>query len=233
MDNRRIRLLLADDQVLFVESLRRVIQTIDDSIEVIAVAATGVQAVEMAQTLQPDIILLDVRMPEMDGVQAVKQIRKHNPEAKVIMLTTFDNDEYVYEALARGAVGYLLKDIQPDKLVDSIRAVAAGAVLMAESVALKVIGRAAGSGAARMEPEKTGKQAPIPSRPDWYHDLSYREREVAAFLAEGFDNHEIAANMFLAEQTVRNHVSSLYAKLGVRDRIKLVEKLRTHFGNHP
>ena len=225
MDNAPIRVLLADDQVLFVESLRRVIEALDPSIIVVAVVYDGKEAVECALNLSPDIVILDVRMPTMDGVKAAKLIREGNPKSKLIMLTTFDDDDYFYEALAQGAVGYLLKDIQPQKLVDAIRAVASGSVLMAEAVATKVIGTATAHKIGRTE-------VLTDSRPAWYAELSYREREVASLLARGMDNHEISASMFLAEQTVRNHVSAIYMKLDVKDRVKLIEKLRPFFEGH-
>jgi DNA-binding NarL/FixJ family response regulator len=226
MDNAPIRVILADDQVLFVESLRRVIEALDPSILIVAVAYNGKEAVERALSLRPDIVILDVRMPLMDGVKAAKLIHEGNPKSKLIMLTTFDDEDYFYKALTQGAVGYLLKDIQPQKLVDAIRAVASGSVLMAEAIATKVIGTAAAHKIERME-------APRPttdSRPEWYGELSYREREVASLLARGMDNREIAGSMFLAEQTVRNHVSAIYTKLDAKDRVKLIEKLRPFFG---
>lgn len=217
-----IRVLLADDQKLFVESLRRVIETVDPTISIIGVAENGEEAVGMALEMQPDIAILDVRMPIMDGVHAAQAIKEQAPETKLIMLTTFDDDQYVFEALAKGAVGYLLKDIEPEKLVDAIHAVASGAVLMAGTVASKVFTQMVSPGAGKPIPIK----AAMIERPTWYHTLSYREREVAALLAKGLDNHEIASVMFLAEQTVKNHISAIYTKLCVKDRLKLVEKLR-------
>jgi len=222
MEHNAIRVLLADDQVLFIESLKRVIETMDPAISVVGIAHDGEEAIRMARELEPDLVILDVRMPKIDGVHAVEHIRRLQGQSKIIMLTTFDDDEYVHEALAKGACGYLLKDIEPQKLVDAIRAAAAGTVLMSETIASKVIAQMLSKTS-----EKT-QFAPrlMKSRPDWYHELSYREREVAMLLAKGLDNHEISNLMFLAEQTVKNHVSSLYKKLSVKDRTQLIEKLK-------
>jgi len=214
--------LLADDQELFAESLARVVVTLEPDIRVVGIAKNGAECVQMAKLLDPDIVLLDVRMPEVDGVEAVRMIHQQNPRSKVIMLTTFDDDEYVYEALRNGAVGYLLKDMKPEKLVADMRAVATGSVLMAESVAMKLLGKPLRENGVVRE---SGTQE-LPPRPVWWHDLSYREREVASYLSKGFDNREIAAAMFLADQTVRNHVSSIYTKTGLTDRVKLVELLK-------
>lgn len=210
--------MLADDQVLFIQSLKRVIESLDQDIEVVGIAYDGEEAIRMARELQPDITILDVRMPKIDGVHAVEHIRNLHPQSKIIMLTTFDNDDYVHEALAKGACGYLLKDIEPQKLVNAIRAVAAGTVLMSETIANKII--------AQMISQTQAKPRLMKSYPDWYHELSYREREVAVLLAKGLDNHEISNTMFLAEQTVKNHISSLYKKLNVKDRTLLIQKLK-------
>jgi len=222
MGTKPIRLVLADDQVLFIESLKRVIETLDPGISVLGIAHDGEEAIRMTRELKPDLVILDVLMPKIDGVHAVEHIRKLEPQSKIIMLTTFDDDEYVHEALAKGACGYLLKDIDPQKLVDAIHAVASGTVLMSETIASKVIAQMLAKGS-----EKTsGKPRLMKSRPDWYHELSYREREVAMLLAKGLDNHEISNLMFLAEQTVKNHVSSIYKKLDAKDRSQLIEKLK-------
>jgi DNA-binding NarL/FixJ family response regulator len=222
MSHKTIRVVLADDQVLFIESLKRVIEALDEGITVVGIAMDGEEAIRLARELEPDLVILDVRMPKIDGVHAVEHIRNLQPQSKILMLTTFDDDEYVHEALAKGACGYLLKDIEPQKLVDAIRAVAAGTVLMSETIASKVI--------AQMLSKTSGKGSSpsrlMKSRPDWYHELSYREREVALLLAKGLDNHEISNLMFLAEQTVKNHVSSIYKKLDVKDRAELIEKLK-------
>lgn len=222
MGHKIIRVLLADDQVLFIESLKRVIETLDPDISIVGIAFDGEEAIRMARELEPDLVILDVRMPKIDGVHAVEHIRQLQINSKIIMLTTFDDDEYVHEALAKGACGYLLKDIEPQKLVDAIRAVASGTVLMSETIAFKVITQMLSKTSEKgLSPSRLMK-----SRPDWYHNLSYREREVAMLLAKGLDNHEISNLMFLAEQTVKNHVSSIYKKLNVKDRVQLIEKLK-------
>lgn len=220
--NDKIKILLADDQVLFIQSLKRVIESLDQDIEVVGIAYDGEEAIRMARDLQPDITILDVRMPKIDGVHAVEHIRNLHPQSKIIMLTTFDNDDYVHEALAKGACGYLLKDIEPQKLVNAIRAVAAGTVLMSETIANKIIAHMVSQTSDKIQ----AKPKLMKSFPDWYHELSYREREVAVLLAKGLDNHEISNTMFLAEQTVKNHISSLYKKLNVKDRTLLIQKLK-------
>ncbi|WP_304223698.1 response regulator transcription factor [Gracilinema caldarium] len=224
MNHNTIRILLADDQVLFIQSLKRVIESLDQDIEVVGIAYDGEEAIRMARELQPDITILDVRMPKIDGVHAVEHIRNLHPQSKIIMLTTFDNDDYVHEALAKGACGYLLKDIEPQKLVNAIRAVAAGTVLMSETIANKIIAQMVSQ--TQTSDKIQAKPRLMKSYPDWYHELSYREREVAVLLAKGLDNHEISNTMFLAEQTVKNHISSLYKKLNVKDRTLLIQKLK-------
>jgi len=163
MSHKTIRVGLADDQVLFIESLKRVIEALDEGITVVGIAMDGEEAIRLARELEPDLVILDVRMPKIDGVHAVEHIRNLQPQSKILMLTTFDDDEYVHEALAKGACGYLLKDIEPQKLVDAIRAVAAGTVLMSETIASKVI--------AQMLSKTSGKGSSpsrlMKSRPDW------------------------------------------------------------------
>jgi DNA-binding NarL/FixJ family response regulator len=158
---------------------------------------------------------MDVRMPVMDGVEATRRIREAHPEARIMMLTTFEDDEYVQEALEHGAAGYILKDIPPAELIASIRVVAGGAFLIAPSVAKSLIHRA------YLKPEFS----PTPE-PEWLRQLSRREREILGRLVEGRSNKEIAAELFIAEQTVRNHISVIYDKTGVDDRAQAVRLAR-------
>jgi len=210
-----IRVLLVDDQALFVESLRTVIEHSADDIEIVGIARNGAQAVEAMAAAPADLVVMDVRMPIMDGVEATKRIREAHPEARIMMLTTFEDDEYVQEALEHGAAGYILKDIPPAELIASIRVVAGGAFLIAPSVAKSLIHRA------YLKPEFS----PTPE-PEWLRQLSRREREILGRLVEGRSNKEIAAELCIAEQTVRNHISVIYDKIGVDDRAQAVRLAR-------
>ncbi|HUW42029.1 MAG TPA: response regulator transcription factor [Rectinemataceae bacterium] len=211
----RIRVLLVDDQALFVESLRTVLERSAEDIEVVGIARNGAQAVEAVAAAACDLVVMDVRMPVMDGVEATKRIRAIRPDARIMMLTTFEDDEYVKEALEHGAAGYILKDIAPAELIASIRVVAGGAFLIAPSVAKSLIRRA------YLKPEFS----PTPE-PEWLRQLSRREREILGHLVEGRTNKEIAAELCIAEQTVRNHISVVYDKMGVPDRAQAVRLAR-------
>jgi DNA-binding NarL/FixJ family response regulator len=176
----------------------------------VAVARNGAEAVEAMKELCADLVVMDVRMPVMDGVEAARLILERDPSARIMMLTTFEDDEYVKEALEHGAVGYLLKDIAPAELIASIRAVASGAFLIAPSVAKNLLKRAY---------LKSEAEAPPP---EWYGDLSRREKEILEQLVEGSSNKEIASALCIAEQTVRNHISSIYDKMGADDRSQAI-----------
>jgi DNA-binding NarL/FixJ family response regulator len=208
----KIRVILADDQVLFVESLKSVIESRSDSIEVVGVAYDGKRAVELVRSLHPDVALLDVRMPVMDGVEATSIIRRDCPATQVVILTTYDDEVYVHEALSKGAVGYLLKETQPSNLIMCIMAVKEGSVMISPAVARKLVkrlGSLPGGGPAEVSA-------------DWLDDLTKREKEVLLLLSTGLNNKDIAEKLFIEEQTVRNHVSMIYSKIGVHDRIELM-----------
>ena len=204
-----IRVLLVDDQVLFAESLKGVLEVRHPDIEVVGIAHDGNEALEMARSKDPEVILMDVRMPGMDGVKATKRIHDELPWKRIIMLTTFDDDEYVQEALSFGAVGYVLKNIPVQDLVDSIRLVHEGAFLVSSTIASKI---------ARKFTVRTVPENHDPSFPQWFQELTRREKEILFLMANGLDNKEIADRLFMAEQTTRNHVTAIYAKLGVHDR---------------
>jgi DNA-binding NarL/FixJ family response regulator len=207
--------LLADDQALFAQSLRTVIERSTEDMEVVAVARNGAEAVEAMKELGADLVVMDVRMPVMDGVEAARLILERDPCARIMMLTTFEDDEYVKEALEHGAVGYLLKDIPPAELIASIRAVASGAFLIAPSVAKNLLKRA-----------YLKSEDPVAPLPEWYGELSRREREILEQLVGGSSNKEIASALFIAEQTVRNHISVIYDKLGADDRSQAIRMAR-------
>jgi DNA-binding NarL/FixJ family response regulator len=207
-----IRVLVADDQAL-VRAGFCVILDAADGIAVVGEAANGVEAVAGAAAHQPDVVLMDIRMPEMDGLEATRLITGDRPEGagpKVVMLTTFDLDDYVYEALRAGASGFLLKDAPRHDLIAAVRAAAAGDALLAPSVTRLLI-----EAFARRPPATT----PSPSR---LASLTARERDTLLLLARGRSNAEIAGDLFVSEATVKTHIGHLLAKLGLRDRVQAV-----------
>ncbi|RLC54054.1 MAG: DNA-binding response regulator [Chloroflexi bacterium] len=206
-----IRVLLADDQQLMREGLRVLLDLTPD-IRVVGEAGNGAEAVERVQALQPDVVLMDVRMPGLDGVAATRRLHKACPDVKVIILTTFDDDEYVFEGLRAGAVGYLLKDVPSEQLAEAIRAAARGEAFIQPSVARKVVAEFA----RLTEREHRRREQPL------VEPLSARELEVLALVAEGLSNREIGERLFITPGTVKNHVSNVLAKLGVRDRTQAI-----------
>jgi DNA-binding NarL/FixJ family response regulator len=204
-----IRVLLCDDQALFRSGFRMILEARPD-IEVVGEAEDGLQAVELALGTKPDVILMDVRMPHLDGVEATRRITESDNEARVIVLTTYDLDEYVYDAIRAGASAFLLKDVQPTQLVEAIRVVARGEALLAPSVTRRLLDRFA-----RSLPE-----AGPP--PEALSSLTEREVEVLRLMAGGLSNAELAERLVLSEATVKSHVSNVLRKLGVRDRVQAV-----------
>ena len=205
-----IRVLLCDDQALVRSGFRMILETRED-LEVVGEAEDGVQALELTWRQLPDVVLMDVRMPRLDGVEATRRLVEAGSEARVLILTTFDLDEYVFEALRAGASGFLLKDVQPAQLVDAVRVVARGEALLAPTVTRRLLDRFA----------RSLPGAPEPPAPE-LAALTEREREVLALLAEGLSNAELAERLFLSETTVKTHVSSILRKLGLRDRVQAV-----------
>jgi DNA-binding NarL/FixJ family response regulator len=201
-----IRVLLVDDQKLMREGLR-VLLELEPDLQVVGEAENGATALEAYATYQPAVVLMDVRMPGMDGVEATWRLRERWPAARIIILTTFDDDEYVFEGLRAGALGYLLKDVSGTDLAQAIRTVAAGGALIEPSVAQKVLAEFA-----RLAPPARSPDVGLPE------PLSEREREILDLLAQGFSNREIGARLSLAEGTVKNYVTTILQKLGVRDR---------------
>jgi len=209
-----IRVLLVDDQKLMREGLR-VLLELEPGLEVVGEAEDGQAALENYATLQPDVVLMDIRMPGMDGVEATWRLRERWPQARVIILTTFDDDEYVFEGLRAGALGYLLKDVSGQELAEAVRTVAAGGALIEPSVARKVLAEFA-----RLAPPARPLAEALPE------PLSGREREVLRLLGQGLSNREIAAHLSLAEGTVKNYVTGILQKLGVRDRTQAAVRAR-------
>ena len=197
----RIRLLLADDQVLFRQGLRTILESEPD-LQVVGEAGDGLEAVELARTRQPDVVLMDIRMPRMDGVEATRRIREAGG-TEVVILSTYDDDELVFEALRVGAAGYLLKDFPAEELIKAIRTVHhGGGVLIPPPIAAKVVA----------ELRRRGGDA-TPHEP-----LTAREEEILGLVARGLSNREIAETLYLSEGTVKNALSRIYAKLRARDR---------------
>ena len=198
-----IRILLVDDQSIVREGLSSLLQTHDD-LEVIAEAENGKVAIEQAIALQPDIILMDIRMPVMDGVAAIKILAKNAPEIKILVLTTFDDDEYVSKAIAFGASGYLLKDTPSKELAQAIRAVNKGYSQIGPGLLAKAV---------LQHPDPSP-----PALPPQLTQLTTRETEVLRLIASGYNNKEIAAQLYITERTVKNHVNSILRSLDLRDR---------------
>jgi DNA-binding NarL/FixJ family response regulator len=205
-----IRVLLCDDQALVRSGFRMILDARED-LEVVGEAEDGLQAIALARKLDPDVILMDVRMPELDGVEATRRLVAGGSRARILILTTFDLDEYVYEAIRAGASGFLLKDVQPSQLVDAIRVVAAGEALLAPTVTRRLLDRFADT-----------LQADDGTRPPSLDSLTEREREVLKLLASGLSNAELAERLFLSETTVKSHISSVLRKLDLRDRVQAV-----------
>jgi len=207
-----ITLLLVDDQALFREGLRTLL-SIQPDFDIVGEAANGEEALLIASTKQPAVVLMDLQMPVLDGVAATRRLRSSQPACKVIVLTTFDDDDYVFEGLRAGAVGYLLKDAPSEKLVEAIRAAARGESFLQPSVAAKVIAEFARVTDKRVHPPAT-----------LVEPLTDRELEILSLIARGDSNKEIAAALLIAEGTVKNHVTSILGKLAVRDRTQAALK---------
>ncbi|MFF4614593.1 response regulator [Nonomuraea jabiensis] len=239
---RAIRVLLVDDQELMRQGLRKMLE-IEDGIEVAGEAADGEEALLVAAECRPDVALVDARMPRMDGVELISHLSARHPGVAAIVLSTFDEDDYIFGSLRGGAVGYLLKDCTPEELVDSVRRAGRGETVLASPVAARLIaelrrtppapapptGRAVPTGPAM----PTGQAAPtgraMPTGQAVPRDqgrLSAREAQVAALIAVGASNREIAARLRITEGTVKNHVSSLLRKYGLRDRTRLALHLK-------
>ena len=205
-----IRVLLCDDQALVRSGFRMVLEARED-MRVIGEADDGIQAVALAGHARPDVILMDIRMPNMDGVEATRRLVAAGNPARILILTTYDADEYVFEALRAGASGFLLKDIRPVELVEAIRVIARGEALLAPTVTRRLLDRFA-----HTLPAAGAVADPALA------SLTERETEVLALLATGLSNLELAERLFLTEATVKTHVSSILRKLGLRDRVQAV-----------
>jgi DNA-binding NarL/FixJ family response regulator len=202
-----IRVLVADDQSMVRAGFRMLLSGEPD-IEVVAEADNGLEAVDKAARFEPEVVLMDIRMPELDGLRATRRILQADPAARVLVLTTFDLDEYVYEALRAGASGFVLKDDPPEQLLAAIRTVAAGEALLSPAVTRRVI--------------REFTRLPRPEEPKGLDELTEREREVLSLIAEGRSNAEIGDQLVISETTVKTHVTHVLQKLGLRDRVQAV-----------
>jgi DNA-binding NarL/FixJ family response regulator len=202
-----VRVLLVDDQTLVRAGFHKLLDSEPD-IDIVGEAADGAQAVDQALRLRPDIVLMDIRMPQMDGLQATAHILTQLPSTKVVMLTTFDLDEYVFEALRAGASGFLLKDVPPDDLVQALWVVARGDALLSPTVTRRLI--------------EAFTRQPVPRVDQRLARLTPREREILGLIAGGLSNAEIAARLYLGQSTVKSHVTAVLSKLDLRDRAQAV-----------
>jgi DNA-binding NarL/FixJ family response regulator len=208
--SQQLRILIADDQRLFADGLRVVIESRAPEFKVVGIAANGKEAVETAERKRPDIVLMDVRMPEMDGVEATRRLHESHPEIKILILTTFSDDDYVHNSMKHGAVGYLLKNRPAEELVESIRALGRGIVQIDAEVSKKLL---------QMDSTRTKERSEFSAR---LHSLSPREQEILSLMADAHRILAIAKKLGIAEQTVRNHVTNIYSKLEIHDRMEIV-----------
>jgi DNA-binding NarL/FixJ family response regulator len=202
-----IRVLIADDQSMVRAGFRMLLSGEED-IEVVAEASNGLEAVSQAARFNPTVVLMDIRMPELDGLEATRRILAADANARVLILTTFDLDEYVYEALRAGASGFVLKDDPAEQLIGAVRTVAAGEALLSPSVTRRVI--------------KQFVRVPRPDPPKELEELTDREREILKLVSRGLSNAEISQELYIGETTVKTHITHILQKLGLRDRVQAV-----------
>jgi DNA-binding NarL/FixJ family response regulator len=204
-----IRVLIADDQALVRGGFRLILDAQHD-IEVVGEASDGREALVQARELAPDVVLMDIRMPELDGLEATRRLLGRDGDCRVLILTTFDLDEYVYEAMKAGASGFLIKDVRPEQLADAVRVVSSGEALLAPVITRRLI------------EQFVSRPRPSPGAPDQLEELSERELEVLKLIARGCSNDEIAVELFVTRATVKTHVTHILTKLRLRDRVQAV-----------
>jgi DNA-binding NarL/FixJ family response regulator len=207
----RLRILIADDHPVVRDGLRLALQLLPDA-EVVGEAATGAQAVEVAASLQPDLVVMDLHMPEVNGIDATRQIVRASPHIAVLVLTMFDDDTSVFAAMRAGARGYLLKGADQDEIARAVRAVAAGEAIFGPAIATKVLGYFAAAHGTHLPPA--------------FPELTDREREVLELVAQGLSNQQITRQLVVSPKTVRNHISNIFAKLQVADRAQAIVRAR-------
>ncbi len=219
-----IRVLIVDDQRLMRDGLRALLE-LQEGIAIVGEAANGVEALAQSAALTPDVVLMDVRMPQMNGVEATRALCERGPLPRILILTTFDDDQYVFDALKAGAAGYVLKDLPAADLASAIRTVHGGGVHLDPAVASKVVAELARLQAPVAVPSPATPAAPPPALVE---DLTPREREVLRLLATGASNREIGAQLFISEGTVKNHISNILGRLGLRDRTQAAIYAKEH-----
>jgi DNA-binding NarL/FixJ family response regulator len=202
-----IRVLVADDQSMVRAGFRMLLSG-EDGIEVVAEASTGREAIAKVERFDPTLVLMDIRMPELDGLEATRRILAGESPPRILILTTFALDEYIYEALNAGASGFVLKDDPPEKLIDAVRTVAAGESLLSPEVTKRVI--------------EQFTRLPRATTPAGYDELTTREQEIFRLIAEGLSNAEIAERLVITESTVKTHITHVLQKLGLRDRVQMI-----------
>ncbi|MFC5528794.1 response regulator [Cohnella yongneupensis] len=210
-----LTIIIADDQTLMRDGLQTILQ-LEDDIEVVATAENGEEACRLVAIHDPDLVLMDIRMPVMNGIEAVKKLREQSPRTKALVLTTFDEDDYIIDALASGAVGFLLKDIPTDKLLQAVRDAAKGEIMLPSSIAVKL--------AARLAAPASYARTQAPHARNKIADVKFTDREMSiiALMVEGRTNRDIAGLLFMSEGTVKNYVSAIYDKIGTNDRTQAV-----------
>lgn len=214
---RKITIVIADDQMLTREGLRTILD-LEDDLDVVGVAKNGIEACEMVEVLQPDLVLLDIQMPLMDGISALKRIKQNSPQTFILILTTFIDTDYIVEGMAYGASGYMLKDMDADKMIASIRDIVSGQFILPAAVAVKMAERMNQFATEDYEQRQRGLDRIM---------LTEREEEVAQLIIQGLNNREIADTLHIAEGTTRNYISNLYGKLQVVDRAQAIVRLQT------
>lgn len=216
-----IRILIADDQLLFAENLKIMLETLTDDMRIVGIASDGAQAIDMANAMQPDIILMDIRMPNVDGLNATKSILSRNRKQKIVIMTTFQEEHYVSTTLHSGAVGYLLKSMKSRDLIAALRAVNEGMVLLSPQVIDSLI---------KLDHDPIDEEA-LQRYQQLFDSFSRREKNVLRLVANGYSNQRIAQELFLAEATVRNYISTIYTKLGTNDRLEVIKYAKQHFSS--
>jgi DNA-binding NarL/FixJ family response regulator len=208
-----IKVLLVDDQTILLDGLKAILET-DENIKVIDTAADGTEAIDSIRRKLPDVVLMDIRMPGMNGVECTKRIKEEWPHIAILVLTTFNDEEYIVDALRYGACGYLLKDISGEKLLQAVKDAYKGDTILPSKIAAKIAGRT------KLKPKSKEEKL------KFIFNFTDREAELAVMLSQGFTNKQIATALFLSEGTAKNYISSIYRKLGIEDRTLAVIKIR-------
>jgi DNA-binding NarL/FixJ family response regulator len=218
MNDQKLKILLADDQKMITESLSVYLMNYADDMQIVGIATNGKEAVSLTLKYKPDIILMDVLMPEMNGIEAVTVIKAENKDAKIIMLSTYDNDEYVRASILAGASGYLMKHTSPTELISAIRALQNNIMQITPDLVRKIVQQKFNGEEKALSPKTSNADKNLPE----LKFLSKREKEIFTLLATGYDNEKIAEKLFVSIPTIKNHISVIYSKLGVKNRFEII-----------